>query len=108
MIDDLSNILDKMNRVTLLKVDYRNGRAFVLCEDGGTMNKSEEITRRQFSDCGQSWFSKKYACWANNHNGWSKMKQFNRRLFKKRYRREVRAYMLEELDSFDRRCSYEG
>ena len=40
---------------------------------GGIM-KSEEITRRQFADRGQSWFSKKYACWANNHNGWSKMK----------------------------------
>ena len=51
--------------------------------------KRSEITRRQFSDRGQSWFSKKYACWANNHNGWSKMKQRNRRLFKKKYRREI-------------------
>ena len=61
------------------------------------MKKSEEISRRQFSDCGQSWFSKRYACWANNHNGWSKMKKFNRRLFKRRYRREVNREIEMEL-----------
>lgn len=53
------------------------------------MRKSE-ITRRQFSDRCQSWFSKKYACWANNHNGWSKMKKKNRKLFKKKFRRETK------------------
>ena len=53
------------------------------------MKKSNEISRRQFSDRGQSWFSRRYACWANNHNGWSKMKKKNRRLFKKKIRREV-------------------
>lgn len=52
--------------------------------------KRSEITRRQFSDRGQLWFSKKYACWANNHNGWSKMKKQNRRLFKKKFRRETK------------------
>ena len=30
-----------------------------------------EINRRRFSENGQSWFDKRYACWANN-NGWSK------------------------------------
>lgn len=35
----------------------------------------------------QSEFSHKYACWANNHNGWSKMKKLNRKLAKKRLRR---------------------
>lgn len=39
------------------------------------MKKSNEVSRRQFSEYGQSWFSKRYACWANNHNGWSKMKK---------------------------------
>lgn len=63
------------------------------------MNKSEEITRRQFSDRGQSWFSKRYACWANNHNGWSKMKKFNRRRFKKKYNREIKKEMEIELFS---------
>jgi hypothetical protein len=53
------------------------------------MNKSEEIVRRQFSDNYQSWFSKKYASWANNDNDWSKMKKFNCRRFKKKYDREV-------------------
>ena len=49
-----------------------------------------EINRRQFSDNYQSLFSRQYACWANNHNGWSKMKKRNRKLFKKKYRRETR------------------
>lgn len=34
-----------------------------------------EIKRRQFSENHQSWFSHDYACWANNHNGWRKMKK---------------------------------
>ena len=49
-----------------------------------------EINRRQFSDNYRSLFSKQYACWANNHNGWSKMKKKNRKLFKKKYRRETK------------------
>lgn len=53
------------------------------------MNRSE-INRRQFSDNYQSLFSKKYSCWANNHNGWSKMKNKNRRLFKRKFRAETR------------------
>lgn len=43
--------------------------------------KRSEITRRQYSNNYQSWFSKLYASWANNHNGWSKMKKKNRKLF---------------------------
>lgn len=48
-----------------------------------------EINRRRFSENGQSWFDKRYACWANNHNGWSKMKKKNRRLFKHKFRQET-------------------
>ena len=33
-------------------------------------------------------FDHKYACWANNHRGWAKMKKANRKLAKKRLRRE--------------------
>ena len=51
--------------------------------------KRSEIKRRQFSNNKQSWFSHNYACWANNHNGWRKMKKKNRTLFKKKYRREI-------------------
>lgn len=36
----------------------------------------------------QSEFDHKYACWANNHNGWAKMKKANKRLAKRRLRRE--------------------
>lgn len=39
-----------------------------------------------------------YACWANNHNGWRKMKKKNRRLFKKKYRREVEKDINKELN----------
>lgn len=48
-----------------------------------------EITRRQYSENYQSKFDHNYACWANNHNGWRKMKKKNRRLFKKKFRRET-------------------
>ena len=51
--------------------------------------KKSEVSRRQYSDNGQSEFSHRYACWANNHNGWSKMKKKNRKLFKKKFRRET-------------------
>ncbi len=60
-----------------------------------------EITRRQFSDNWQSWCSKRWSGWANNHNGWSKMKKKNRRLFKKRFREETRKeinQILEEVE----------
>lgn len=53
------------------------------------MKKPNEIARRQYSDNYQSEFSHRYACWANNHNGWSKMKKLNRKLFKKKFRRET-------------------
>ena len=36
----------------------------------------------------QSEFSHRYACWANNHNGWAKMKKKNRRLAKRKMKRE--------------------
>ena len=38
----------------------------------------------------QSEFSHRYACWANNHRGWSKMKKYNRRLAKRREKRALR------------------
>ena len=63
------------------------------------MNKAE-IIRRQFSDRRQSWFSRRYASWANNHNGWSKMKKLNRKLFKKKYKRETFKYIRDELSDF--------
>ena len=34
----------------------------------------------------QSEFSHRYACWANNHMGWAKMKKANKRLAKRRLR----------------------
>lgn len=52
--------------------------------------KRSEIARRQYSDSKQSEFSHQCACWANNHNGWSKMKKKNRKLFKKKFREEIR------------------
>lgn len=54
------------------------------------MEKSNEVARRQYSDNIQSEFSHHCTSWANNHNGWSKMKKMNRRLFKKKFRRETK------------------
>ena len=59
------------------------------------MKKSNEIARRQYSDNYQSEFSHRCACWASNHNGWSKMKKLNRKLFKKKFRRETQREMDE-------------
>lgn len=59
--------------------------------------KRSEIKRRQFSDNEQSWFSYHYASWANNHNGWRKMKKKNRKLFKKKYCRETKKEIKNEL-----------
>ena len=36
----------------------------------------------------QSEFSHRFACWANNHRGWAKMKKFNKRLAKRRLKTE--------------------
>ena len=36
----------------------------------------------------QSEFDHRFACWANNHNGWAKMKKANKRLAKRRLRQE--------------------
>lgn len=41
----------------------------------------------------QSEFSHLFAAWANNHNGWSKMKKLNKKVAKKRERRFVRNNM---------------
>jgi len=43
----------------------------------------------------QSEFSHRYACWANNHNGWAKMKKFNKRLAKRRLKNEQRKELEE-------------
>lgn len=34
----------------------------------------------------ESEFSHRYACWANNHRGWAKMKRDNKKIAKKRER----------------------
>lgn len=36
----------------------------------------------------QSEFSHKYACWANNHRGWAKMKKSNKRIAKRKLKQE--------------------
>lgn len=36
----------------------------------------------------QSEFSHRYACWANNHRGWAKMKKSNKRIAKRKLQQE--------------------
>lgn len=38
----------------------------------------------------QSEFSHRWACWANNHNGWAKAKKLNKRLAKRHMERELK------------------
>lgn len=38
----------------------------------------------------QSEFDRHYACWASNHRGWAKCKKANKRIAKKRDRRDWR------------------
>lgn len=42
----------------------------------------------------QSEFSHRYACWANNHNGWAKAKKSNKRLAKRRLKDELRKELI--------------
>jgi hypothetical protein len=70
--------------------------------------KSEEITRRQYSENWQSEFSHKCACWANNHNGWSKMKKKNRRSFKKKFREETKKEIDESMSELDEEAIEDG
>ena len=63
--------------------------------------KSNEVSRRQFSDNGQSWFSHYNAGWANNHRGWQKMKKKNKRMFKKKFRRETEKEIEKELENLN-------
>ena len=44
----------------------------------------------------QSEFDHRFACWANNHMGWAKMKKFNKRLAKRRLRQ---AWAKEDTDA---------
>lgn len=44
----------------------------------------------------QSEFSNKYACWAKNHNGWSKQKKQNRRIAKAKLKAELKKEIINE------------
>lgn len=46
----------------------------------------------------QSEFSHRFACWANNHNGWSKMKKANKKIAKKRERKWWKDDVMRESD----------
>ena len=48
----------------------------------------------------QSEFSHKYASWANNHMGWAKMKKYNRKLSKRRLKRDLDKEIVEELNDY--------
>lgn len=52
------------------------------------MNKRQKTYKEYLEP--QSEFSHYFASWARNHRGWAKMKAFNRRLEKHRFRRTVR------------------
>lgn len=48
-------------------------------------------------DC-QSEFDHHWACWANNHMGWAKMKKANKKIAKKRLRRKIQKQIKENME----------
>lgn len=44
----------------------------------------------------QSWFSFRYATWANNHNGRAKAKRYNKRVAKRKLKQEFQKKVKEE------------
>lgn len=44
----------------------------------------------------QDEFDRYWACWANNHNGWSKQKKKNRRAAKRKLKAELKAELENE------------
>lgn len=49
----------------------------------------------------QSEFSHRFACWANNHMGWAKMKKANKKLTKTRFKRVIQKEIEQELYEYD-------
>lgn len=47
---------------------------------------------------GQSEFDHHWACWANNHMGWAKMKKANKKIAKKRLRRKIQKQIKENME----------
>lgn len=56
----------------------------------------------------QSEFSHHYACWANNHNGWAKMKKANKKLTKTKYKRVIQKEMEQEFYDYELSIAEEG
>ncbi len=52
---------------------------------------------KKISKSFQSEFDHRFACWAINHNGWSKQKKLNRKIAKKKFRRVLNKELQEEL-----------
>ena len=58
---------------------------------GRNMSKKQNYLKGFLEN--ESEFSHRFACWANNHMGWAKMKKSNKRIAKKRERRELKKRM---------------
>ena len=68
----------------------RESKVFFMESKGGRMKKANTLA--PFLPW-QSEFDHHYACWANNHRGWAKMKKSNKRLAKRREKRQLRKEM---------------
>lgn len=68
------------------------------------MSKCKQIYRPYLNP--QSAFDHYYACWAANHNGWSKMKKLNRRIAKRRMRLADQRQIREQ-EQEAKECRYE-
>ena len=63
-------------------------RCFTVCQQTSAHTEKGEPMRsinKRLTE--EDRFSRKFACWANNHKGWSKTKKRNRRLARRKIRR---------------------
>lgn len=58
--------------------------------------KTQNIYKGFLDD--QSEFDHHWACWANNHMGWAKMKKNNKKIAKKRLRRKTQKQIKENVE----------
>lgn len=57
------------------------------------METKRQSIYKGYIDIQQSEFDRLYVCWAKNHRGWSKAKKINKRIAKRRERRDAKKRM---------------
>ena len=56
------------------------------------------ISYKKYISKNQSEFSHRWACWANNHMGWAKVKKLNHKIAKRRMERDLKRIYEQDLN----------